>query len=242
MLLVVVAVFGLAGAVKGAVGLGLPPIAIGLLAVVMAPVEAAALIVIPSFLTNVWQMLAGANLSRLVVRLWPMLACAVLATLAGTGWMSDANARIGTILLGSVLALYALSGLVKLHVTVAAPRQHWLGPLIGTTTGMATAATGVFSIPVVPYLQAIGLEKDELIQAMGLCFTVSTVALALNLTFMGALSPAIGIDVAFAVAAVVGGMWLGQRLRQSLDPSTFRFWFFLALFGLGSFLVARSVL
>ena len=57
ILLFVVIIFLLAGAVKSAVGLGLPPIAMGLLVMVMSPVEAAALVVLPSFLTNAWQML-----------------------------------------------------------------------------------------------------------------------------------------------------------------------------------------
>ncbi len=37
---------------------------------------------------------------------------------------------------------------------------------------------GVFAIPAVPYIGALGLSKDELIQALGLSFTVWTIALA----------------------------------------------------------------
>ena len=55
-------------------------------------------------------------------------------------------------------------------------------------TGIITAATGVFVIPAVPYLQAIGLEKDQLVQALGLSFTVSTLALAANIARAGALN------------------------------------------------------
>jgi uncharacterized protein len=49
----IAAVFALAGLTKGIVGLGLPTISMGLLAVVMTPVEAAAILVLPSFVTNV---------------------------------------------------------------------------------------------------------------------------------------------------------------------------------------------
>ena len=45
--------FVLAGFVKGVIGLGLPTVAMGLLAIVMPPAQAAALLVVPSFLTNV---------------------------------------------------------------------------------------------------------------------------------------------------------------------------------------------
>lgn len=57
--LIVGLAFLVAGFVKGVTGMGLPPIAIGLMAVVVAPVQAAALIVVPSMVSNVWQMLVG---------------------------------------------------------------------------------------------------------------------------------------------------------------------------------------
>lgn len=73
-------VFALAGFVKGLIGLGLPTVSMGLLAVVMPPVEAAAILILPSFVTNVWQMLAGPSLRAVVHRLWPMM----LASCCGT--------------------------------------------------------------------------------------------------------------------------------------------------------------
>jgi len=84
------------------------------------------------------------------------------------------NARFGTALLGSALALYAITGLAALRLFVPKPWEPIFSPIVGAITGLITAATGVFVIPAVPYLQAIGLEKDELVQALGLSFTVST--------------------------------------------------------------------
>ena len=46
-------VFALAGFIKGVIGLGLPTISMGLLAVVMPPVHAAAILILPSLITNV---------------------------------------------------------------------------------------------------------------------------------------------------------------------------------------------
>ena len=51
--------FLIAGAVKGVIDMGLATVAMGLLGLVVAPVEAAALLVVPSLATNVWQMVAG---------------------------------------------------------------------------------------------------------------------------------------------------------------------------------------
>ena len=52
-LILVCLVFVVAGFTKGIIGLGLPTIAMGLLAVVLPPAEAAALLILPSLVTNV---------------------------------------------------------------------------------------------------------------------------------------------------------------------------------------------
>lgn len=241
-ILFIAVVFVIAGAVKGAIGLGLPPITMGLLVMVMPPVEAAALTVAPAFVTNVWQMVDGPHLRRLVRRLWPLMLCAVAGTLAGAGWLTAENARTGTAILGAVLALYALSGLVSVQYTAGKRTQKWLGPVTGGLTGLVTAATGVSSMPVVPYFQSIGLEKDALVQAMGLSFTVSTLALSANLAAVNALSWSLGQAAGIALAAVLTGLWLGQTFRKRLNPAAFRLWFLSGLLVLGFYLFVRSVI
>ena len=239
-LMLVGAVFALAGFVKGAVGPGLPTIVMGMLAIVMTPVHAAAILLLPSFVTNVWQMLAGPAFAVVVRRLWSMMAGVLIGTWAGLGLMTGATARFGTALLGVALALYAVAGLAVLRLSVAKAWEPILSPAVGAITGVISAATGVFVIPAVPYLQAIGLEKEELVQALGLSFTVSTVAVAVNVGLEGGLRlfPISETLVALALACV--GMWIGQTLRLRMSPMTFRRWFFAGLLLLGGYLVARS--
>jgi uncharacterized membrane protein YfcA len=207
----------------------------------MPPAEAAALLIVPSLATNVWQMLAGPNLRPILRRLWPTMLGVCAGTWAGAGLMSGTNARLGTALLGIALVAYALTGLTSLRLSVRAPTERWLGPLVGGITGLITAATGVFVIPAVPYLQAIGLEKDDLVQALGLSFTVSTLALAVNLATAGTFNLSMaGSGIGTLVMAAIG-MWLGQELRARLSPAAFRVSFFVALLALGLYLVARAI-
>jgi uncharacterized membrane protein YfcA len=48
--------FFLAGIVQGVTGMGLPTVAMGLLGAFMSPVAAAGLLILPSFVTNVWPL------------------------------------------------------------------------------------------------------------------------------------------------------------------------------------------
>jgi sulfite exporter TauE/SafE len=116
-----------------------------------------------------------------------------------------------------------------------------LSPVVGAITGLTTAATGVFVIPAVPDLQVIGFEKEELVQALGLSFTVSTIALAFNVALEGGLKLAMANDTFVALVLACAGMWIGQAIRQRMSPRTFQRWFLIGLFLLGLYLMARSV-
>jgi hypothetical protein len=115
--------------------------------------------------------------------------------------------------------------------------ERWLGPLCGLLTGVITSATGVFVIPAVPYLQALGLSKDELVQALGLSFTVSTLALAAGLLWRGALGGGELSASLLALIPAVLGMLLGQWLRQRISAVLFKRVFFIGLGVLGGHLL-----
>jgi uncharacterized membrane protein YfcA len=242
LILVVTLTFALAGFVKGVIGLGLPTVAMGLLSVSMMPAQAASLLIIPSFITNLWQLMAGPRFGPLARRLWPMMAGIVAGTLAGSGFMqADAGGR-AVVGLGFALIAYAALGLGAARFSVQPEAEPWLGPVIGAATGLVTAATGVFVIPAVPYLGALGLAKDELVQALGLSFTVSTVALAAVLAGSGAFAGAIMGASLLALLPALLGMAAGGWVRGRVSEKLFRRCFFLGLLALGVHLASRALI
>ncbi len=238
--LLVLFTFLLAGAVKGVIGLGLPTVAMGLLGVAMSPAQAAALLIVPSTLTNLWQLAAGGHLLTLLRRLGPMLLMIFIGTAFGSAWLGIDSGPWAAHALGAALLVYACYGLVGPTLHVAPGRERWLGPLCGLVTGVVTAATGVFVMPAVPYLQSLGLSRDELIQALGLSFTVSTLALALGLAGQDALGgPALGASLMMVLPALLG-MLAGQWLRLRISAVLFKRCFFIGLAALGSHLLLNG--
>jgi uncharacterized protein len=228
-----------AGLVKGVTGMGLPTVAIGLLGAVMSPLTAAAILVIPSFVTNVWQMLVGPNKLRLIRRLWVMMLAIVISTVLGTRLLVIVDPVWSGRALGIAMIAYAAYALFSPTISIPQRFEPWLSPIMGIVTGTVTGATGVFVIPAVPYLQSLGLQKDELVQALGLSFTVSTVALAGGLLAHGAFRlEQLGVSLAAVLPALVG-MWLGSIVRQKISPQTFRRCFLLFLVVLGLELALR---
>lgn len=72
--------FVLAGMVKGVTGMGLPTVAMGILGSLISPVAAAAMLLLPSLVSNLFQFGGGGNTRMLLIRLWPMLLTVVIAT------------------------------------------------------------------------------------------------------------------------------------------------------------------
>jgi uncharacterized protein len=234
-------IFVAAGMVKGVIGLGLPTVAMAFLTLTMPPADAAAILVLPSFVTNVWQ-LAGPQLARLLRRLWPMQLASALATVATAHWLGAVSSAGAVAGLGAALMLYALTGLAPpVRLELPAPLEPWLGPVVGAATGTVTAMTGVFVIPAVPYLQALRLSPDDLVQALGISFTVSTIALAISLAGEGQFGWPNAAASALALAAAFAGMILGTMLRARMAPATFRRWFFIGLLLLGAHLLLRGL-
>ncbi|SMG21025.1 sulfite exporter TauE/SafE family protein [Paraburkholderia susongensis] len=236
---VVAATFVVAGFVKGVTGMGLPTVAMGVLGTLMLPAQAAALLLLPSFVTNVWQLFAGPDVRALAKRLWPMMAGIVAGTLAAAPFIAGGGGAWAVTGLGAALMLYAAAGLRAWRFPVPARHERWLSPVIGTVTGVVTGGTGVFVVPAVPYLQGLELTREDLVQALGLSFTVSTIALAAGLANAHAFAAS---DLSNSLAAVLPallGMWLGQRVRGRISAVSFRRWFFICLLGLGVQLAAR---
>ncbi|MGO3123191.1 MAG: sulfite exporter TauE/SafE family protein [Advenella sp.] len=240
-LVLVTTVFILAGAVKGVVGLGLPTISMALLALLMSPAQAAALLVIPSLLTNIWQMRPFDAVPPLLRSIGTMQIGIFAGTMMGAWLLGAPAGDAAGVALGVALVAYACWGLTGRSIVVSPAARTWMGPLVGFATGFITAATGVFVVPAVPYLQALQLSRDRLIQAMGVSFSVSTIALALGLWLNHSYAPgAAGVSLLMLIPALMG-MSLGQSLRQRLPVAHFKKVFFCSLIVLGLYQVAAAV-
>ncbi|WP_202301607.1 sulfite exporter TauE/SafE family protein [Dryocola clanedunensis] len=236
----IVATFVLAGMVKGVTGMGLPTVAMGILGSLISPVAAAGMLLLPSFLTNLFQLCEGGDLKRLLIRLWPMMLMIVCATLGGSVWLASGSSKFTTCALGIALVSYALWTLFARPLRVSPRHEKWLGPLIGFLTGLLTGGTGVFVIPAVPYIQSLGLERDELVQALGLSFTFSTLALAGGLWWHGALHSISPATSAIAVVAALAGLLAGQRIRKRISPLAFKRGFLICLILPGGDMILRA--
>ena len=237
----ILAVFVAAGFVKGMVGMGLPAVAMGLLCIVMPPAQAASVLILPTIITNIWQLVGGPAFGPLLRRLWLLMAGTCLGIWLGSGLMTGPHSRTAALGLGCVLAVYAVMGLASIRMSVAARQEPWLSPIVGIATGLIAGATGVFAFPLVPYLASLRLDREHLIQALGLSFMASTLALGASLIGREAFAWSLALPSAMALVPALIGMAAGQWLRRRVREESFRRVFLVGLFSLGVYIAAQNL-
>jgi uncharacterized protein len=234
--------FLVAGAVKGIVGSGLPTIALGVLTAALGLHSAMVLMLAPTIITNLWQALTGGHTRAVGLRIWPFLLASAAAIWIGAEALTRVKVSWLAALLGFLLALYGAFGLLRPPLTIPQSRQMPIGIVVGLLSGVLGGMTGSLGVPGIPYLQAIGLPRDQLIQALGMLFSVSSISLALALGGQQLLGVELGIASALATVPALIGMAIGQKLRQLLPEQRFRKIFFASQVVLGGYIVLRAMI
>lgn len=238
---VIAVAFVIAGVAKGAIGMGMPPIAIGLMSFAVPLESAIAIMVVPTIVTNIWQAIYGGGFKPLMRRFGTMAATACIGILGVGLLLSDLGSPRTAGWVGVLLVLYSLIALTPYRPRVPRRAEPWANPVIGLASGAVAGSTGVAAVPFLPYMQSLEMNPHELVQALGIMFLFITGMLAISLAMHGAYHMTNIVAATAAVAPTMVGVWIGQRVRRRLAPETFRRIFILGMLGIGLHL-ARGLL
>ena len=232
-ILVIAVAFIVAGMAKGAIGMGMPPIVIGIMTFVFPLEQSLAIMVLPAMVTNVWQAIYGGGFVRLLRRFWIM----ALAAMVGLSCVALSGAHLGSprafAWVGVLLVLYSLAALTAWRPTVSRANERWANPVIGAMSGAIVGFTGVAAMPFLPYMQSLDMDRHDLVQALGVMFLFLIGSLTLALVWQGAFRFDITISGVAAIAPTMFGVWLGQKYRHAASPETFRKIFIFGMLALG---------
>jgi uncharacterized membrane protein YfcA len=234
--------FTLAGFVKGVVGFGFPVITLIILTLTIGLLDALAIIVIPTIVTNVWQGLSGPYLQDITKRMWLYFLVAVIFIWFTSAYLTQIDVKWPTAMLGAVLFVFALSRLLKVSISV--PR-HWEKPLsvpLGAVNGMLTGMTGSFMVPSVLFMQAMGFKRDMLVQAMGVFFAISTIVLAASLRRNDLISEEHVRLSLFALVPSIIGLYIGRWIRLRINEERFQQVFLGSVLLLGGYISYQAVM
>lgn len=235
-------IFVLAGAVKGATGVGLPTVAIGLLTATIGIEKAVPIILIPSIVTNIWQGATGGYFAYALKRLWLFLVALVLTIFVGVSIAGDIDTNAAASLLAILLVLYAVIGLAGFVFKVPAPVVGPVGVGLGCVNGILTGVTGSFVFPGIPFIKAIGMPRDASLQAMGIFMTLASFFLGLALLLDDRLPLELGMTSALAVIPALVGMVFGRRIAKRFSDKAFNTVFMVSMLLVGLYILAAPML
>ncbi len=231
--------FLLGGVLKGVAGAGLPMVLVSAAASVMSPAVAVALATVPLFSSNVVQTWQGRRYWPQILGFWPLMVPLFALTVVGARILVTVDPKIIALILGSVVILFSLtrSG----NPRVAPASMTWLGPLVGSLSGLLGGVSSFHGPPLLMYFSALRLPKDLFVPLLGACFVVGGLPLYASLAYHHVLTPEVFLASVVAAVPVQLGMELGRRLRGRVSEQAFRKLVTVILVVIGLNLVRRGL-
>lgn len=208
--------------VKGVTGMGMPLVAIPIMAIVMPVSLAVPITVVPGIVTNIWQIHQARRHRSRLGRVLPLALAIIVGTTIGAWLISIAEPRILSAVLGFVLLAFVALSAIDVQMRVRDGMETPASLAAGGTTGVIGGMTGAFGPTLAIYLLALRLGKNEFIWLMGVMMLVCSLTLGLALTGFGGFGPG---ELVLSIAALLPA-WLGLRagayVREIVSPRTFR--------------------
>jgi uncharacterized protein len=231
--------FLLAGVIKGTTGLGYSSCALPFLVSAVGLKTAIVVLVIPAMLSNVLVMFNTGHLRETFNRFWPLYAATIPGIVVGIGMLVWIDQRIATRTLGILTIVYAMLALTRPSLALPEGLERPLQIPVGVLNGFFTGLTGSQMMPLLPYMLALKLDPDRLVQANNVTVTLASAFLATALLVSGLMTwPILGLSFAAVVPALVG-VQLGSRARRHIPVTSFRIIVLVLLAIIGLMLAVR---
>jgi len=208
--------------VKGVVGLGLPLVAIPLLAWAVGLKQAVALLVLPMIGSNLVQSFQGGLFLHNVRRFWPLAATVLVFTLIGTRLLVALPERALALAIGVSLVVLPLVIHLQPRLAITERQRRWADPLVGAVAGLLGGIAAYYGPPLMLYVLGMRLAKEEFVAVISLLYWIAAAGIFVGVyTSSVASLTLLGFSALMLVPAAVG-MGLGQRILFRLGEAAFR--------------------
>lgn len=210
------------GLIKGALGVGTPLLTVPLMALVLPPQIAVALMAVPVVVANVWQASSAREPLRVVGRFWPAFACLLVGTVIGVKILAIIDDRLLLLLVGIAVIAFTLVQGSSYKLEIAPSFEKPAGAAFGLASGLIGGISSMFGPMLIIYLVSLrNFTKSEFVASISFLYVGAVVPWLLTLIFFGILVD--GLLLASIVASVpIGiGMLLGQRVRRRISEHYF---------------------
>ena len=212
------------GFIKGALGVGTPLLTVPMMAMVLPPQMAIALMAIPVIVANLWQF-SQAQRSAVVVRnFWPAFVGILVGTWVGVKILSMIDERTLLVVVGIAVIAFALLQGSSYRFYLPQSTIKPAGIVFGVSSGIIGGISSFFGPMLVSYLMSIrDLDKNRFVSTISFLYVSAVIPWAINLYAFGLLDDEVLILSILATLPVTLGMFLGQRVRHYISENKFKF-------------------
>ena len=237
----IILIFFAGGLIKGLIGVGLPTVTLTFLSFIFDIKVSISIILIPVILTNLYQMIDGKYLKKIMSDTKFFQISAFLFVFPGFYFLLLSNSNIILIILSAILIFNSILGLIKYEIHFKNFRSKYYQLFIGSTTGVVTGVTGIYTMPFIFLIQSLKYTKNQVIQLMGLTFFIFACTQFLLFSFNDLINDKIFIISTIACIPILMGVYLGTILRKKISEALFKLLFNLMLVIMGVLLITKAI-
>ncbi len=230
-----------AGILKGSIGFGFPTLGVPLLAFLLGPRAAVAMMAVPLFASNALLLVRRPVDLAALRRFLPLLATYIPFTIAGSLLLSSVSVQVLALVVGAVATGFAVLSLSRLNLVVEPHVERVASPLLGIGAGLVNGATSIPGPLFALYLHGLKLEKRAFVYGITLIFAVGNVTQLVSYTQLGLYSSGGLVYALLLVPAALVGQQIGFYVQDRLEPERFRRFVVIVVALIGVSLLARGL-
>lgn len=206
--------------------MGLPlvatPILAAILAAILGPRMAVAVVTIPIFASNTLLLLQGWRRIGVLRGAGPVLAASALGAVIGVQLLALLDQRVFAVLIALMVLTFVLRGERIIGDDPRARRARIIGPLVGFVGGVLQGTTSIASPLVGAFFHALRLSPRDFVVALAAVFEVNAIVQLIGYSLLGLFTPEVLAIALLSLVPTLLALMAGIFVRGRLAPGRFR--------------------
>jgi hypothetical protein len=214
----------LAAMVHGSLGIGFPLIATPFLAMITDVRTAILLLVLPTMVINVVNILKGGHWQRSIALYWPLAVYGMIGSFIGTRVLIVVSPELFRPLLAAMLILYLNAERFGVGFAWIDRHPRLAQALFGLAAGILGGTVNVMLPALIIYALEVRMSKTVSIQVFNFCFLFGKLTQGAVFTQAGLMT---GDILRLSIPLTLLGLlflFLGMRIRDRIPAETYRRW------------------
>ena len=217
-------IIGFAAMLHGTIGIGFPLIATPLLALLTDVRTAILLLVLPTVIINVANILRGGQWNRSIAVYWPLAVYGTIGSILGTRLLVVLAPEPFRPLLAAMLVLYLNAERLGVGFSWVRQSPRTAYAVFGVAGGILAGTVNVMLPALIIFALEVRMPRTVMIQVFNFCFLFGKLAQGAVFAQAGLMTPTVLASSAPLAGLGLLVMLVGMRVRDRVPTQTYRQW------------------